>query len=216
MNLFQSSTPQMRLALMASHLSTSTAAPRRSPSISVIPKSNIFTSKLPPDPKYPAPEFSHLAPRAALLPRQVKGGLYTFVRPTAVEAPQLLAVSSVALRDLNLAESAVEEADFVDVVSGNRILGWEDIKDGGEGKMEKNENGDDSALSQQPTGEKERNKIYPWAQNYGGFQFGNWASQLGDGRALSLFETTNPSIPRPGGLGLRGAGLAHGQAPASA
>ena len=26
------------------------------------------------------------------------------------------------------------------------------------------------------------------AQNYGGWQFGVWASQLGDGRAVSVFE----------------------------
>ena len=28
----------------------------------------------------------------------------------------------------------------------------------------------------------------PWAANYGGHQFGNWAGQLGDGRAISLGE----------------------------
>lgn len=28
----------------------------------------------------------------------------------------------------------------------------------------------------------------PWSQNYGGHQFGHWAGQLGDGRALSLGE----------------------------
>ncbi|KAF3921465.1 hypothetical protein ABW21_db0206060 [Orbilia brochopaga] len=33
---------------------------------------------------------------------------------------------------------------------------------------------------------------YPWAQCYGGYQFGHWAGQLGDGRAISLFESTNP------------------------
>ena len=26
----------------------------------------------------------------------------------------------------------------------------------------------------------------PWAANYGGHQFGHWAGQLGDGRALML------------------------------
>lgn len=30
--------------------------------------------------------------------------------------------------------------------------------------------------------------IHPWAQCYGGYQFGQWASQLGDGRAISLGE----------------------------
>ena len=28
----------------------------------------------------------------------------------------------------------------------------------------------------------------PYAQRYGGHQFGNWAGQLGDGRAITLGE----------------------------
>lgn len=30
--------------------------------------------------------------------------------------------------------------------------------------------------------------MVPYATNYGGHQFGNWAGQLGDGRAISLGE----------------------------
>ena len=33
----------------------------------------------------------------------------------------------------------------------------------------------------------------PWAANYGGHQFGHWAGQLGDGRALSLGELADAS-----------------------
>jgi len=33
--------------------------------------------------------------------------------------------------------------------------------------------------------------MQPWAANYGGHQFGNWAGQLGDGRAISLGEVVN-------------------------
>ncbi|HFE32339.1 MAG TPA: hypothetical protein ENJ17_03405, partial [Gammaproteobacteria bacterium] len=33
--------------------------------------------------------------------------------------------------------------------------------------------------------------MQPYAANYGGHQFGNWAGQLGDGRAISLGETLN-------------------------
>lgn len=32
----------------------------------------------------------------------------------------------------------------------------------------------------------------PWALRYGGYQFGSWADQLGDGRTISLLETINP------------------------
>lgn len=47
--------------------------------------------------------------------------------------------------------------------------------------------------------------MQPFAANYGGHQFGNWAGQLGDGRAISLGEVVTPD----GGhqhLQLKGAG----------
>lgn len=49
-------------------------------------------------------------------------------------------------------------------------------------------------------------EVYPWAQCYGGWQFGQWAGQLGDGRAISLFEATNPSTHERYELQLKGAG----------
>jgi serine/tyrosine/threonine adenylyltransferase len=45
----------------------------------------------------------------------------------------------------------------------------------------------------------------PWADNYGGHQFGHWAGQLGDGRAISLGEVLGPSGDR-WQLQLKGAG----------
>ena len=45
----------------------------------------------------------------------------------------------------------------------------------------------------------------PFASNYGGHQFGHWAGQLGDGRAISLGETVNASGER-WELQLKGAG----------
>ncbi|KAK9481351.1 hypothetical protein V1514DRAFT_323593 [Lipomyces japonicus] len=47
---------------------------------------------------------------------------------------------------------------------------------------------------------------YPWAQLYGGWQFGEWAGQLGDGRAISIFESTNPYSDVRYELQLKGAG----------
>jgi uncharacterized protein YdiU (UPF0061 family) len=70
--------------------------------------------------------------------------------------------------------------DFRQFVAGNKLYGWDEDKlEGG----------------------------YPWAQCYGGFQFGQWAGQLGDGRAISLFETTNPESGRRYELQLKGAGM---------
>ena len=45
----------------------------------------------------------------------------------------------------------------------------------------------------------------PFATNYGGHQFGSWAGQLGDGRAISLGETVNAAGQRLE-LQLKGAG----------
>ena len=38
------------------------------------------------------------------------------------------------------------------------------------------------------SGNKITNGMDPYAQRYGGHQFGNWAGQLGDGRAITLGE----------------------------
>ena len=47
--------------------------------------------------------------------------------------------------------------------------------------------------------------MQPWAANYGGHQFGSWAGQLGDGRAISLGEALGPD-GRRWELQLKGAG----------
>ena len=47
--------------------------------------------------------------------------------------------------------------------------------------------------------------MQPYAANYGGHQFGNWAGQLGDGRAITLGETINAAGQR-WELQLKGAG----------
>ncbi|KAF2672292.1 UPF0061-domain-containing protein [Microthyrium microscopicum] len=156
---------------MASHLASPKPAPSppSASSLSALPRSHTFTSHLPPDPKYPTPKSSHDAPRGDLGPRLVKGGFFTWVRPTPVPNPEVLAVSPAALQDLGIDPSAVNTEEFV------------------------------QADSQQANG-----AIYPWAQLYGGFQFGSWAGQLGDGRAHSLFTVSTPTGPYE--LQLKGSG----------
>lgn len=152
-------------------------------SINDLPKTWNFTSKLPADSTYPTPADSHKTPRDQIGPRQVRDALFTWVRPQPVQVPDLLATSPAALRDLNIDPSTVQDADFVNTVSGNKIQGWDGDGDGNGGEG------------------------YPWAQCYGGFQFGQWAGQLGDGRAISLFETTNKESGVRYELQLKGAGL---------
>lgn len=144
-----------------------------------LPKSSGFTSYLPPDAAFPTPKDSHNAPREKLGPRMVREAMYTFVRPEVVEQPELLAVSPRAMTDLGIVEGDQETTEFKNAVAGNQILTWD---------------------------EKTAEGIYPWAQCYGGWQFGNWAGQLGDGRAISLFETTNANTNVKYELQLKGAG----------
>ncbi|SPO05741.1 probable FMP40 Found in Mitochondrial Proteome [Cephalotrichum gorgonifer] len=156
------------------------APPYEGTTLADLPKSWTFTSSLPNDPRHANPAESHATPREQFLPRQVHGALYTWVRPEGAEDPELLAVSPAALRDLGIRADEAQTETFLQVVSGNKLLGWDE--ESGEGG-------------------------YPWAQCYGGFQFGAWAGQLGDGRAISLFETTNPATGVRYELQLKGAGL---------
>lgn len=153
-----------------------------------LPKSWKFTQSLPPDPQFPSPAASHAADRDSQLgPRIVRGALFTWVRPEEQEDPEVLAVSPAALRDLSIADAEAATPDFTNTVAGNKLWGWDESD---------------------PNPKADSN--YPWAQCYGGYQFGQWAGQLGDGRAISLFEVPAPTAERPDRtleLQLKGAGM---------
>jgi uncharacterized protein YdiU (UPF0061 family) len=172
----------MRLNQVMAHLDTpqtgSAASERHT--LQSIPKSNVFTQNLPADAEFPTPKDSHDAERKELGPRMVKDALFTYVRPDPQGEAELLAVSQRALQDIGLSEEEAQSQEFKDVVAGRKILTWDESKPD-EG-------------------------IYPWAQCYGGYQFGQWAGQLGDGRAISLFEATNPSTKTRYEIQLKGAG----------
>ncbi|KAF1844488.1 UPF0061-domain-containing protein [Cucurbitaria berberidis CBS 394.84] len=145
-----------------------------------LPKSNVFTQTLPADAAFPTPKDSHNAPRQTLGPRMVKEALFTYVRPDPQGESELLAVSQRALQDIGLKDEEAETQEFKDVVAGRTISTWNE--------------------------ERPDEGIYPWAQCYGGYQFGQWAGQLGDGRAISLFESTNPATGTRYEIQLKGAG----------
>ena len=89
--------------------------------------------------------------------RQVMSACYSFVEPTRVAAPKLVAFSSEVAALLDLSDEACLSDDFTQVFAGNQLLAG----------------------------------MQPHAQCYGGHQFGNWAGQLGDGRAINLGEIIN-------------------------
>ncbi|EMT68507.1 UPF0061 protein C20G4.05c [Fusarium odoratissimum] len=174
-----------RLKQMAAHISNgngalSPASSYEGATLADLPKSWHFTESLPADSIFPTPADSHKTPRDQITPRQVRNAAYTWVRPAEQKDPELLAISPAALRDLGIKSGEESTDDFRQLVAGNKLYGWDE---------EKLEGG------------------YPWAQCYGGFQFGQWAGQLGDGRAISLFETTNPASGERYELQLKGAGM---------
>ncbi|TDR44150.1 uncharacterized protein YdiU (UPF0061 family) [Tahibacter aquaticus] len=64
---------------------------------------------------------------------------------------------------------------------------------------------DSAEFAQVFGGNRQLPGMQPWAANYGGHQFGHWAGQLGDGRAISLGEIVNRAGQR-WELQLKGAG----------
>jgi uncharacterized protein YdiU (UPF0061 family) len=84
--------------------------------------------------------------------RQVRNACYSFVDPTPVSAPRLLACSREMVAALGLDDAVGEDPEFTRLFSGNGMLPG----------------------------------MRPHAMCYGGHQFGHWAGQLGDGRAIIL------------------------------
>ena len=103
--------------------------------------------------------------------RQVSGACYSFVSPTKVAKPELVAYSKEVAAQLGISDALCESDLFTEVFAGNKLL------DG----------------------------MQPFAMCYGGHQFGNWAGQLGDGRAINLGELVNQQGERYT-LQLKGAG----------
>jgi uncharacterized protein YdiU (UPF0061 family) len=101
-------------------------------------------------------------------PRQVEGAAYSWVAPTPVAAPRVVAVSDEVAAMLGVDTKAT---DFAEVFSGNALLPG----------------------------------MQGYAMAYGGHQFGHWAGQLGDGRAIGLGEVLTAHDGRQE-LQLKGAG----------
>jgi uncharacterized protein YdiU (UPF0061 family) len=89
--------------------------------------------------------------------RQVADAIYSWVNPTPVKNPKLVAGAKEVAALLDLPESVFTQPEFAQIFGGNQLLAG----------------------------------MEPHACCYGGHQFGNWAGQLGDGRAINLGEVRN-------------------------
>lgn len=104
--------------------------------------------------------------------RNVKKSVFSFVTPTPLSKPRLVAYSDDALQNiLNMDVEITKTEEFAEFVAGNKVL----------------------------------ESSNPMAHRYGGHQFGYWAMQLGDGRAILLGEYINSDGER-WELQLKGAG----------
>ena len=152
-------TVRMNLLESTDFIAPSQSSTKMQGALTALRFDNRFTRELPADPD------------SQNRRRQVPGACYSFVKPTAVVAPQLVAYSREVAELLGLSTQTCESDAFTQVFTGNRLLpGME-----------------------------------PFAMCYGGHQFGNWAGQLGDGRAINLGEIVNPRSER-WVLQLKGAG----------
>ena len=142
----RSNPTRVRLSQMTAHFSNGVASAMSNGilaegvSLADLPKSNVFTSSLPADSKFPSPLESFKASREELGPRMVKGALYTYVRPETKIDPVLLGISERAMRDIGIQAGEEETEDFKQMTAGNKIM-WDEASGKG---------------------------IYPWAQCYGG------------------------------------------------
>lgn len=107
--------------------------------------------------------------------RQVTEACYSRVKPTPVGDPKLVACAAEVAEEIGL--------DVADFSSPKFVARFAQVFSGNQliGGMD------------------------PYAMCYGGHQFGNWAGQLGDGRAINLGEVVNSSSRR-WALQLKGAG----------
>jgi uncharacterized protein YdiU (UPF0061 family) len=103
--------------------------------------------------------------------RPVRNACFSFVNPTPVKNPKLLAWSDEVGEILGIGRPQGDQDSTVEILAGNQLVPG----------------------------------MRPYAARYGGHQFGQWAGQLGDGRALTLTEIVNASGQR-WDLQLKGAG----------
>ncbi|KAK6455600.1 uncharacterized protein RJT20DRAFT_128892 [Scheffersomyces xylosifermentans] len=167
---------------------TAASAPRLSPILSnrrntrtiatmskltELPKTSSFTDYFQPDDKISTTEIA-LANENGIIhkPRILELGAFSYTLPQLRKDYKFLTASSIALKDIGLDPEQVKDKEFQELVSGEFYL------------MHK-----DSFQS--------KGYPFPYAQAYTGWQFGQFAGQLGDGRVCNLFEVPKAKKETP-------------------
>lgn len=127
-----------------------------------VPKTSSITQKLTADPKLNTPEIA-LENKDNVIhkPRVLTTGSFSYTLPEERPEYRYLTTNPRALQDLGLDPEQVEEETYQHIVSGHFYQ-------------------DKSFV--------DKGFPFPYAQAYAGWQFGQFAGQLGDGRVVNLFE----------------------------
>lgn len=136
--------------------------------LSKIPKSATFTKYMKPDSKIPTIEDA-TANKDNIIhtPRVLQLGSFSWTYPEKRAAYQYLTSSENALKDLGIDPTEVDNPEYQKLLSGEFYLENEDFL--------------------------KKGYPFPYSQAYAGWQFGQFAGQLGDGRVASLFEIPKPT-----------------------
>ncbi|RLV83926.1 UPF0061 protein FMP40 [Meyerozyma sp. JA9] len=135
--------------------------------LSEVPKSSSFTKLIKPDARIETPDVA-LENKDNIIhrPRILQFGGFSWSLPEERKETRLLTWSPRAIEDLGLDPKDPESSEFQDIVSGELYLKDKEFLHKG--------------------------YPFPYSQAYAGWQFGQFAGQLGDGRVHNLFEIKKP------------------------
>lgn len=124
--------------------------------------------RLTPDPRLATAAVARANPENLThTPRIVPEGHYSYCLPEVRKQYVYLMLNPRAIADLGLDPHQVSDVEYQLIVLGEA---WHDA---------------DTTLPP------------PWSQAYAGYQFGQFAGQLGDGRVVNLFDVAKPQPPAP-------------------
>ncbi|KAF9574156.1 hypothetical protein EC968_007251 [Mortierella alpina] len=128
-------------------------------------------------------------------PRMVRNAVYSFVNPEDQSKNAfLLSWNKDLAKEIGVDLSKLDRSQWSKQEYDNVVK----VLSGGGRKL--------ARAAQEDATDKGPRLAQPWAHCYGGHQFGYYAGQLGDGRAISLYETVNPDTGESWELQLKGAG----------
>ncbi|KAI5962411.1 uncharacterized protein KGF55_003487 [Candida pseudojiufengensis] len=157
----------LKIIKRMSQTSSTSKTPSKLLNLAINQNSSSFTSNITPDKRIPNIEIAKKNDKNITnTPRNLINGGFSWVLPTKRNDYEFLIANPKALKDLNLTLEEIEEPIFQQIVSGEFYNDSENIE--------------------------KYNLPFPYAQAYAGWQFGQFAGQLGDGRVINLFELPKP------------------------